>query len=170
MSKDVIITIEGWLGAEPQTYAAGDATVTRFRVGHTPRRFDRNTNDWVSGQTQWYSVSAWRLLGQHCQRSLHTGDPVIVHGRVTQRSFTTKLGVEVTALEIEALSVGHDLGMGVSVFNKTVGSVRVQQPVPEQRDEAAAGVRERVYPDPWLERDGVTTPEVPEPTAGEEAA
>ena len=85
--------------------------MTNFRLGCTPRRFHRGRQEWVNGPTQWYGVSAWRLLGEHCKRSLHVGDPVIVHGRLNQRSYDRD-GVEVTVLEIEAVVVGHDLTRG----------------------------------------------------------
>ncbi|WP_183095182.1 hypothetical protein [Nocardioides stalactiti] len=45
---------------------------------------------------------------------------MVVHGRLSQRSYDRN-GVEVVALEIDALVVGHDLTKGVSRFEKTVG-------------------------------------------------
>jgi single-strand DNA-binding protein len=61
---------------------------------------------------------------------LRRGDPVVVQGRLTQRSSINKNNVEVTALEVEALLVGHDLSKGVSAFTRRPSQ---QQP----RDEAA---------------------------------
>lgn len=119
---EAIVTIQGWVGGEPQTYAAGEGSVTRFRVAHTPRRFHRATGEWQDGQTQWFTVSAWRQLGVHCQRSLHKGDPVIVHGRISHRTYTNRDGLEASSLDLEAFTVGHDLGLGISVYSRTVGS------------------------------------------------
>ena len=123
MSNDTMVTVQGWLGNEPQLREAAGTSVANFRLGSTPRRFHRGRQEWVDGPTQWYGVSAWRALGEHCKRSLHVGDPVVVHGRLNQRSYVRD-GVEVTVLEIEALIVGHDLTRGVSSFSKTVGAVR----------------------------------------------
>lgn len=123
MTNDTMVTVQGWLGSEPQLRDAAGTSVANFRVGCTPRRFHRGRQEWVDGPTQWYGVSAWRVLGEHCKRSLHMGDPVIVHGRLNQRSYDRN-GVEVTALEIEAVTVGHDLSRGIAVFTKTVGSAR----------------------------------------------
>jgi single-strand DNA-binding protein len=120
--SEAIVTIQGWLGADPVTYTAGDGSVTKFRVAHTPRRYRRTTGEWYDGETQWYSVSAWRLLGSHCQRSLHKGDPVVVQGRLGQRTYTNREGVDVVTLELEALTVGHDLSLGISLFSRTVGA------------------------------------------------
>lgn len=124
MSSDAIVTLEGWVGNDPQSYTAGSATLAKFRLGHTPRRKNRQTGEWSDGETQWFTVSAWRQLGDHCVRSIHKGDPVIVHGRLTQRTWQNKAGEDVVSLEIDAISVGHDLSMGFSNFIKTVGSAR----------------------------------------------
>lgn len=132
MSNDVIVTLEGWVGNDPQSFSAGDAGLAKFRLGHTPRRFRRQTGEWEDGETQWFTVSAWRQLGEHCVRSIHKGDPVIVHGRLTQRTWQNKAGEDVVSLEIDAISVGHDLTRGLSNFIKTVGSARAA---------AAAGAR-----------------------------
>ncbi|NYJ00444.1 single-strand DNA-binding protein [Nocardioides thalensis] len=121
MSSDVIVTLEGWVGNDPQSFSAGEVSLAKFRLGHTPRRFRRQTGDWENGETQWFTVTAWRQLGAHCVRSIHKGDPVIVRGRLTQRTWQNKAGEDVVSLEVEALSVGHDLSMGISNFVKTVG-------------------------------------------------
>ncbi len=142
MTIDTMVTVQGWLGGEPQLRQAGAASVANFRVGCTPRRFHRGRQEWVDGPTQWYGVSAWRALGEHCKRSLHVGDPVVVHGRLTQRSYERD-GVEVTVLEIEAFAVGHDLTRGVSTFIKTPGPVRRDDRSEERAATVPAGA------DPW---------------------
>lgn len=146
MTSDTMVTVQGWLGNEPQLRQDAGTSVANFRLGCTPRRFHRGRQEWVDGPTQWYGVSAWRLLGEHCKRSLHVGDPVIVHGRLNQRSYDRD-GVEVTVVEIEAITVGHDLTRGVSSFSKTVGSVR-RDDRPQEPPATAEGR------DPWA----VSTP------------
>ena len=68
--------------------------------------------------TQWYSVSAWRALGEHCAASLRRGDAVVVHGRLLHSTYVGKSGVEVLDLQIEAITVGHDLTRGSSTFQR----------------------------------------------------
>lgn len=118
MLNDTMVTLQGHVGGAVTLRQAGDSQVANLRVACTPRRLQRRTNEWVDGETQWYSVSAWRHLGEHCARSLSSGDPVIVHGRLHARSYVNKDGVEVTGLEIEALLVGHDLSRGITTFSK----------------------------------------------------
>lgn len=140
MTNDTMVTVQGWLGSEPQLRRAGEVSVANFRLGCTPRRFHRGRQEWADGPTQWYGVSAWRALGEHCKRSLHVGDPVIVHGRLNQRTYDRD-GVEVTVLEIEAVAVGHDLTRGVSSFSKTVGATR--------RDDRRPDPASATVADPW---------------------
>lgn len=113
------VTLSGWLGGEVTTRLAGDATVASFRLAATPRRFNPRTEEWFDADTQWYSVNAWRTLAGNCATSLHRGDPVVVHGKLSARTWTNAAGAEVTGFEIEASFVGHDLNRGTSSFSRT---------------------------------------------------
>jgi single-strand DNA-binding protein len=119
--SDTFVTLHGNLGGDVQARQAGDSLVVTFRLGCTPRRYQRSTDSWVNGPTQWYSVDAWRALGANCRDSLRRGDPVVVHGRLAVQQWVNSAGVEVTSYVVEATSVGHDLSRGVSSFTKTVG-------------------------------------------------
>jgi single-strand DNA-binding protein len=114
--NETYVTLSGWLGADVSLREAGGVPVASFRVASTPRRYQRKTQTWEDGDTQWYSVNAWRALAENCDVSLRRGDPVIVHGKLSARTWTTKSGVEVTTLEVEAAFVGHDLTRGTSTF------------------------------------------------------
>lgn len=118
MANETMITVQGWVGNAPVLRDAGGAAVLNFRVGCTPRHYDKATESWVDSETQWYSVSAWRRLAAHGARSLRRGDAVIVHGRVNHRAYRTSSGVEGVSVEIEALAMGHDLNRGIAQFHK----------------------------------------------------
>jgi single-strand DNA-binding protein len=92
--------------------------VATFRVASTPRRYQRRTDSWEDGDTQWYAVNAWRGLAENCDASLRRGDPVVVHGKLTASVWTNKAGLEVTSFEVEAAFVGHDLNRGTSEFRR----------------------------------------------------
>jgi len=113
-----MITLQGFVGAEPVLRAAGGHQVANFRVACTPRRLNRATGAWADAPTQWYTVNAWRQLGENVARSLRKGDAVIVHGRLSARSYTNKDGLEVNTFEIEASVVGHDLNRGLTQLIK----------------------------------------------------
>ncbi|MBZ5737387.1 single-stranded DNA-binding protein [Nocardioides mangrovi] len=134
--SDSTITVRGWLGADVQLRRAGDVPVASFRLACTPRKFNRRTESWSDGQTQWFSVNVWRALAEHCAASLRRGDPVVVHGRLETRSYVNADNVEVVSFEIDAIHVGHDLSRGTSVFTR---ATRPEQhpPAPDAPEAAA---------------------------------
>ena len=117
--NDCTITVRGWLGADVVQRDAGGVPVASFRLACTPRRFNRRTESWSDGETQWYTVSCWRGLAENCAKSLRRGDPVVVHGRLQVRPYVNSNDVEVVSFEIDAAHVGHDLSRGTSVFTRT---------------------------------------------------
>ena len=128
--NDSTITVRGWIGADVVQRDAGGVPVASFRLACTPRKFNRRTESWSDGETQWYTVSCWRGLAENCATSLRRGDPVVVHGRLEVRPYVNSNDVEVTSFEIDAVHVGHDLSRGTSVFTRT--------PRHEGREESAA--------------------------------
>lgn len=116
--NDTLITLQGNLGGDVEVRPAGQSRVATFRVACTPRIYQRKTDAWVDGDTQWYRVNAWRALADHCERSLRRGDPVFVHGRLRAQTWTNSAGIEVTSMEVEATVVGHDLNRGTSEFTR----------------------------------------------------
>jgi single-strand DNA-binding protein len=132
--NETMVTLQGNLGNDVTVRQAGDAHVATFRVACTPRRYQKKTDEWVDGDTQWYTVNAWRALAETCERSLHRGDPVFVHGRLNAQVWTNSAGIEVTTLEVDAVVVGHDLARGTSVFTRTPrqqGDQQAREPEPE---------------------------------------
>jgi single-strand DNA-binding protein len=117
--NETLMTLQGRLGSNVTTRVVGDALVASFRLASNPRRYHRKTDEWVDGETQWYTVTAWRSLAENCERSLRRGDPVVVHGRFTISPWTNADGVPMTSLEIEASFVGHDLNRGATMFTRT---------------------------------------------------
>lgn len=116
---DCTITVRGWLGADVDVREAAGVRVASFRLACTPRKFNRRTETWSDGETQWYTVTCWRGLADNIAHSLRRGDPVVVHGRLEMRRYVNSNDVEVVAHEIDAVHVGHDLSRGTSVFTRT---------------------------------------------------
>jgi single-strand DNA-binding protein len=116
--NETLVTLQGWLGTEVTLRQAGETPVASFRVAVTPRRYQKKTDEWVDGATQWFSVRAWRALAEHCHESLHRGDPVVVHGRLNAQLWSNSAGLEVTSYDVEAVVVGHDLNRGSSTFHR----------------------------------------------------
>lgn len=114
--NETMVTVVGFVGTKPEVRPVGDTCVAGFRVGSTPRGYSQRDNTWSDRETNWYTVNAWRSLGEHCAASLHVGEPVIVHGRLRTQTWTDESGQVRTALSLDAVAVGHDLTRGDSAY------------------------------------------------------
>ncbi len=114
--NDTHITLHGWVGADVRHRDVRGTSVATLRVGQTPRI--RRNGEWADGETTWFTVTAWRTLADRVADSVNKGDAVIVHGRLSTRTWTDEKGQLVTTLEVEASYMGHDLTRGTSTFTK----------------------------------------------------
>ncbi len=92
-------------------------TFARFRAAVRPRRLDRVSGQWVDQEPSFVSVVCWRMLAENVVASIAKGDPVVASGRLRVREWRTvdRQGIDV---EVEAVSVGHDLSRGVARFSR----------------------------------------------------
>jgi single-strand DNA-binding protein len=114
------ITVAGLVATTPRHLVTQDGLpITSFRMAVPTRRFDRTTNKWVDGETNWYTITAFRQLAINLAGSISKGERVLVQGNLRVRDWDNgeRAG---TSVEIEALSVGHDLTWGTAVFTRTV--------------------------------------------------
>lgn len=110
------IYVTGLVATTPRHLTTSDGlAITSFRLASSLRRFDRASNRWVDGDTNWYTVSTFRSLAQNTAQSVSKGDRVIVQGRLRIRDWenTDRSG---TTVEIEADSLGHDLTFGTASY------------------------------------------------------
>ena len=61
---DTYLTVLGWIGSEPDFKEIRQTPHASFRLGSTPRQFDRSLNTYVDKPTTWYTVQCWRSLAQ----------------------------------------------------------------------------------------------------------
>ncbi|MGO4147549.1 single-stranded DNA-binding protein [Paenarthrobacter sp. YAF11_1] len=117
-----IITVRGFVASEVKssTTTRGTATAS-FRLGTTERRYDRASNTWVDGNTNWYTVQSFRYLAGHVGCSVKKGQRVLVVGRLRLRQWEHEGRVYHVA-EIDAESVGHDLMWGSANFTRMNGT------------------------------------------------
>lgn len=116
--NESMVSFQGWLGDDVELHYVGTTPVAKFRVGNTPRRFNRQQNSWVDGETTWYTVNAWRGLAENCHESLRKGEPVVVQGRLSAQLWTDDSGMQRLTYVVEATQVGHDLAQGSTVFTR----------------------------------------------------
>ncbi|WBU39050.1 single-stranded DNA-binding protein [Homoserinibacter sp. YIM 151385] len=116
------ITLTGVVATPPRHVETGERLhITSFRLASTQRRFDRAQQKWVDGDTNWYTVTAFRQLAVNAAASIEKGQRVVVSGRLRIRDWTAgeRSG---TNIEIDAEMLGHDLAWGTSRFTRTSGA------------------------------------------------
>ncbi|MFM6979995.1 MAG: single-stranded DNA-binding protein [Micrococcales bacterium] len=128
-----LITVSGLVATTPRHLVTQDGLpITSFRLAASQRRFDRSQNKWVDGETNWYTVTAFRQLAVNSSQSVTKGERIVVHGKLRVRDWDNgeRAG---TSVEIEADVLGHDLSWGTAVFTRTV---LVREPVEEETTES----------------------------------
>jgi single-strand DNA-binding protein len=150
------ITLTGLVATTPRHLVTSEGLpITSFRLASTQRRFDRTESRWVDGDTNWYTITAFRQLAINAAGSVAKGERVIVTGRLRIRDWTAgdKAG---TTVEIDADAIGHDLSWGSAVFTRSVSTAVREEPASaaeEPEADAAAAPESAV-----LEPAGAVTP------------
>jgi single-strand DNA-binding protein len=131
------ITLTGLVATSPRHLVTSEGLpITSFRLASTQRRFDRSQEKWIDGETNWYTVTAFRQLALNSNASVDKGQRVIVTGRLKIRDWENgeKAG---TTIEIEAESIGHDLSWGTAAFTRSVSAATVVAPDPDPAHEGS---------------------------------
>ncbi len=112
--NETFVTVQGNVATPLRSGLSRQGTpYASFRLACTLRR---NTDEgWRDVATSFYQVSCYRSLAEHAVASLQVGQPVVVYGKqlVKQWDNGERKGTDV---EIDAVSVGHDLCRGTSMF------------------------------------------------------
>jgi single stranded DNA-binding protein len=110
MSDFNMVILTGNLVDEPPLrFTNSGAGVCSFRIAHTKRIFNRDTNEWTDGKKLFINVNAWRQFAENIVGSLKKGTPVIVTGELSMRTYDNSEGQKVTVFEIEASEVAPQL-------------------------------------------------------------
>ena len=89
------VTIVGHLGKQPETrYTSGGESVTSFSLATTVNRKKDNE------LTTWWNCTAWGKRGETIAQYLRKGDPILVQGEPSLRTYTTKDGRDGMALDV----------------------------------------------------------------------
>jgi single-strand DNA-binding protein len=119
MLNEAQISVTGYVATQPTTNVLkSGGTNVSMRLAWTPRRLNRETGAWEDGRTSYVTVICWRKLATNVAVCVRKGDPVLVKGKLSVRSFDDKLGRPRLSVEIDASCVGHDLNRGVSAFQR----------------------------------------------------
>jgi single-strand DNA-binding protein len=136
--NEIGLTVCGNVCTSPRHVVRDDGLmITSFRIASTLRKFDRDQRSWVDGETTFLTVSCFRALAANVAASVQKGQRVMVVGRLRVRPWA-KGDRSGTNVEVEAQSVGHDLGWGTAAFTRIARLERVEQPGRAEANELAA--------------------------------
>jgi len=116
------ITVTGLVATTPRHLVTSEGLpITSFRLASTQRRYDRGAQKWIDGETNWYTITAFRQLAVNVVGSVNKGQRVVVTGKLRVRDWESgdRAG---TTVEVDADALGHDLAWGTSVFTRSVAS------------------------------------------------
>jgi single-strand DNA-binding protein len=112
------VTVPGRIATKPERLSSKNGVGARFRIASTERYFNRAAEEWNEAEPVYLTVTCWRQLAENVLLSLRVGDPVIVHGKLTNPSFERDGRVE-RRLELSAGAVGPDLRWSTAVVTRT---------------------------------------------------
>jgi single-strand DNA-binding protein len=115
--NETMVAVVGNVATQPVYRELATGASTRFRLAVTARYLDREKNVWTDGHTNFFTVWANRQLATNATASLNVGDPVVVQGRLKVRT-DARDGQPRTSVDIDAVSIGHDLARGTSAFRR----------------------------------------------------
>ncbi len=93
------IMLTGNLGKDPEmNYTPSGVAITKFSLA--VNRYSKSSTGEQQKETDWFNIVAWRQLAETCNTYLRKGSKIFVDGRLTQRKYTDKNGVERVALEV----------------------------------------------------------------------
>lgn len=128
MANETQITVLGNLTADPELrFTPAGAAVANFTIASTPRKFDRNANEFRDQETLFMRCSIWRDAAENVAESLTKGMRVIAQGDLVQRSWEDKDGNKRTSVELQVTEIGPSLTWATATVTR---ANRQQQPSP----------------------------------------
>jgi single-strand DNA-binding protein len=140
MSGETLITVVGNITGDPELrFTPSGAAVANFTIASTPRKFDRQANEWKDGDTLFMRCSIWRDAAENVAESLVRGTRVLAQGFLEQRSYDTKEGEKRTVVELNVQEIGPSLRYASAKVNRT------------QRQGAPSSPAQGSGEDPWAQ-------------------
>jgi single-strand DNA-binding protein len=93
------IMLIGNLGKDPEmNYTPSGTAITKFSLAVSRNR--KSSTGERQEETEWFNIVAWDKLAETCNQYLHKGSKVYIEGRVSQRKYTDKNGIERHAFDV----------------------------------------------------------------------
>lgn len=99
MANEAVISVKGNLGSDAELKKTSTGKlVTSFSFANTPSKLKEDK--WVDGETIWFRCFVWGDEAPAAAEALKKGTRVVIDGRLSQNTWTTKEGEQRTQLEI----------------------------------------------------------------------
>ena len=90
-------------------YSQAGKPVGNLTVAVSDRKFDRQSNEWVDGDTWFARCVIFGEMAEHAAASIHRGTRVIASGKVVQREWQDKEGQKRVSVEVILDEIGPSL-------------------------------------------------------------
>lgn len=125
---DTNITVVGNIVDDPELrFTPSGSPVANFRVASTPRKYNRDTNQWEDGEAMFLTCNVWRQAAENVAETLTKGVRVIVQGKLKARTFQTREGDNRTVFEVDVEEVGPSLKYASAQVTRNLREVQPQQ-------------------------------------------
>lgn len=120
MANETPLTLVGNMVGDPELrFTASGAQVANFTVATTPRKFNKNTNEWEDGEALFMRCAIWREAAEQVAQSLTKGMRVVVVGHLEGTSWEDKdSGQKRTGTQMNVLDVGPSLKYATAQVTK----------------------------------------------------
>ena len=95
------IMLIGNLGKDPEmNYTQNGTALTKFSLA-VSRSYKTSSGE-KRDETEWFNIVAWDKLAELCNQYLHKGSKAYIEGRLSQRKYTDKNGIDRWMVEVVA--------------------------------------------------------------------
>jgi single-strand DNA-binding protein len=116
------VLLIGNLGKDPEFNVTTDGTpVAKFSLAVS--RVTKSNSGERGKETEWFNIVAWRQLAEICEKYLHKGSKVYIEGRIQQRKYTDREGIQRNVVDI----IANDMKMLDSKAASSGGSGEYSQ-------------------------------------------
>ena len=138
-------TIVGNLTADPEVrFTHAGTAVCNFTVASTPRRFDRDSETWVDGDTLFLRCTTFGTQAERMVEELTKGARVMVTGSLEQHTYTDADGNTRISIELDVDEVAASLRFApktTTAATRDAGNDRAGARTQPARATAGAGMR-----------------------------
>lgn len=127
-------------------YSQAGKPVGNLTVAVSDRKFDRQSNEWVDGDTWFARCVIFGEMAEHAAASIHRGTRVIASGKVVQREWQDKEGQKRVSVEVILDEIGPSLRKATAQVARTASA-----------GAPAGGSRPQQASEPWAAPSGAET-------------